>query len=94
MTVGNGNADPGRKAMMMATMQPVAVIGLLSAIAIPNFVRRRETAQQNAIFNNLRMIDAAKEAVGAGEQEESWRDPHRNRTFAVSPRRRRPAGFW
>jgi len=27
MTVGNGNADPGRKAMMMATMQPVAVIG-------------------------------------------------------------------
>ena len=37
----------------------VAIIGLLAAIAIPNFVRARATAQQNACINNLRQIDAA-----------------------------------
>lgn len=38
----------------------VAPMGLLAAIAIPNFVKARETAQQNACINNLRQIDAAK----------------------------------
>jgi competence protein ComGC len=33
---------------------------MLSAIAIPNFVKAREKSQQNACINNLRMIDAAK----------------------------------
>jgi type II secretory pathway pseudopilin PulG len=37
----------------------VAIIGLLAAIAIPNFVRARQTAQTNACINNLRIIDAA-----------------------------------
>jgi competence protein ComGC len=31
------------------------------AIAIPNFVKARETAQMNACINNLRLIDAAKQ---------------------------------
>lgn len=39
----------------------VAIIGLLAAIAIPNFVRARGTAQRNACINNLRQIDGAKE---------------------------------
>lgn len=39
----------------------VAIIGLLAAIAIPNFVRARENAQLNSIFNNLRIIDGAKD---------------------------------
>ena len=39
----------------------VAIIGLLAAIAIPNFVRARTTSQQNACINNLRLIDAAKQ---------------------------------
>jgi type II secretory pathway pseudopilin PulG len=39
----------------------VAIIGLLAAIAIPNFVRVRERAQENACINNLRLIDAAKQ---------------------------------
>src|SRR5258706_4577284 len=39
----------------------VAIIGLLAAIAIPNFVRARETAQLNSIGNNLRIIEGAKE---------------------------------
>ncbi len=37
----------------------VAIIGLLAAIAIPNFVKARTTAQKNACINNLRQIDAA-----------------------------------
>lgn len=39
----------------------IPVIGLLSAIAIPNFVKARQTAQMNACVNNLRLIDAAKQ---------------------------------
>jgi len=37
----------------------VAIIGLLLAIAVPNFVRARSTSQQNACINNLRQIDGA-----------------------------------
>ena len=37
----------------------VAIIGLLAAIAIPNFIRARTTAQSNACINNLRQIDGA-----------------------------------
>jgi type II secretory pathway pseudopilin PulG len=37
----------------------VAIIGLLAAIAIPNFVRARVTSQTNACINNLRQIDGA-----------------------------------
>jgi len=37
----------------------VAIIGLLAAIAIPNFVRARTTSQTNACINNLRQIDGA-----------------------------------
>ena len=37
----------------------VAIIGLLAAIAIPNFVRARTTSQKNACINNLRQIDGA-----------------------------------
>jgi type II secretory pathway pseudopilin PulG len=37
----------------------VAIIGLLAAIAIPNFIRARATSQANACINNLRQIDAA-----------------------------------
>src|SRR5687768_15577903 len=39
----------------------VAIIGLLAAIAIPNFVKARGTAQKNGCINNLRQIDGAKE---------------------------------
>jgi len=39
----------------------VAIIGLLAAIAIPNFVRARTSAQTNACINNLRQIDGAKQ---------------------------------
>ena len=37
----------------------VAIIGLLAAIAIPNFIKARATSQANACINNLRQIDGA-----------------------------------
>ena len=46
---------------LVEIMIVVAIIGLLAAIAIPNFVRARETAQTNACVNNLRQIDGAKD---------------------------------
>ena len=46
---------------LVEIMIVVAIIGLLAAIAIPNFVRARETAQANACINNLRQIDGAKD---------------------------------
>ena len=44
---------------LVEIMIVVAIIGLLAAIAIPNFVRARATAQANACINNMRQIDAA-----------------------------------
>ena len=46
---------------LVEIMIVVAIIGLLAAIAIPNFVRARTTAQMNACINNLRQIDSAKQ---------------------------------
>ena len=46
---------------LVEIMIVVAIIGLLAAIAIPNFVRARTSAQTNACINNLRQIDSAKE---------------------------------
>ena len=46
---------------LVEIMIVVAIIGLLAAIAIPNFVKARATSQANACLNNLRQIDAAKQ---------------------------------
>lgn len=45
---------------LVEIMIVVAIIGLLAAIAIPNFVRARTTSQMNSCISNLRIIDAAK----------------------------------
>ena len=45
---------------LVEIMIVVAIIGLLAAIAIPNFVRARTTSQMNACISNLRIIDSAK----------------------------------
>ncbi len=44
---------------LVEIMIVVAIIGLLAAIAIPNFIKARTTAQMNACINNLRQIDGA-----------------------------------
>jgi prepilin-type N-terminal cleavage/methylation domain-containing protein len=44
---------------LVEIMIVVAIIGLLAAIAIPNFVRARTQSQKNACINNLRQFDGA-----------------------------------
>jgi prepilin-type N-terminal cleavage/methylation domain-containing protein len=44
---------------LVEIMIVVAIIGMLAAIAIPNFVHARQTAQQNACIANLRQLDGA-----------------------------------
>jgi prepilin-type N-terminal cleavage/methylation domain-containing protein len=55
---------------LVEIMIVVAIIGLLAAIAIPNFVKARATSQQNACINNMRQITAAVNewALETGQQ--------------------------
>jgi hypothetical protein len=66
LTVGNGSQSFANMALLPA----VAVPAMLSAIAIPNFVKARSSSQQNACINNLRQLDAAKNqwALEAGKK--------------------------
>ena len=43
---------------LVEIMIVVAIIGLLAAIAVPNFLKARLTAQKNTCIANLRMIDS------------------------------------
>lgn len=54
---------------LVEIMIVVAIIGLLAAIAIPNFIHARQTSQTNACIENLRQIDAGKQqwALEAGK---------------------------
>jgi len=49
---------------LIEIMIVVAVIGLLAAIAIPNFIKARSTSQVNACINNLRQIEGAEQQWG------------------------------
>jgi prepilin-type N-terminal cleavage/methylation domain-containing protein len=51
---------PGQKGFtLVEIMIVVAVIGLLCAIAIPNFIRAQARSTTNLCIDNLRMIDSA-----------------------------------
>ena len=59
---------------LVEIMIVVAIIGLLAAIAIPNFVKARAQSQANACINNLRQLDAAANQF-ALEQGKKTTDP-------------------
>ena len=46
---------------LVEIMIVVAIIGLLAAVAIPNLMHARTTAQNKLCIDNLRMIDSAKQ---------------------------------
>jgi len=58
---GQGLALAGLITGYLSIAMAIFIIPLLAAIAIPNFVKARDTAQKNACINNLRQIDAAKQ---------------------------------
>jgi prepilin-type N-terminal cleavage/methylation domain-containing protein len=44
---------------LVEIMIVVAIIGLLAAIAVPNFMKARQTSQQNACIENMTEIEGA-----------------------------------
>ena len=46
---------------LVEIMIVVLIIGLLAAIAIPNFIKARKTTQMNACIDNMRVIAGAVE---------------------------------
>jgi prepilin-type N-terminal cleavage/methylation domain-containing protein len=60
---------------LVEIMIVVAIIGLLAAIAIPNFVRARTTSQTNACINNLRQLDGAKQQWALENKQTSAASP-------------------
>lgn len=58
---------------LVEIMIVVAIIGLLAAIAIPNFVKARTISQKNACIENLRQIFYAK-AIWALENKKATSD--------------------
>lgn len=61
---------------LIEIMIVVAIIGLLAAIAIPNFVHARTQAQTNACINNLRQIDGAKQEWGLENKQAATVTPN------------------
>lgn len=52
---------------LVEIMIVVAIIGLLAAIAVPNFVNARNNSRASVCVNNLRQIDSAKEQYALEE---------------------------
>jgi len=46
---------------LVEIMIVVLIIGILMAIAVPNFIKARETSRMNSCIANLKQIDSAKE---------------------------------
>jgi len=62
---------------LVEIMIVVAIIGLLAAIAIPNFMRARQNSVTDVCVNNLRQIDTAKAqwALENGKTSTATPDP-------------------
>ena len=63
----------------MVLLPLVVVPAALAAIAVPNFVKARATAQNNSCINNLRLIDGAKqewalENKKSADEVPTWED--------------------
>src|SRR5258708_2263379 len=56
---------------LVEIMIVVAIIGLLAAIAIPNFIKARTTSQANACINNLRQMDGAAQEWALEAKQQS-----------------------
>jgi prepilin-type N-terminal cleavage/methylation domain-containing protein len=61
---------------LVEIMIVVAIIGMLAAIAIPNFVKARVASQSNACINNLRQIDGAKQQWALEQKKTSTDTPN------------------
>ena len=60
---------------LVEIMIVVAIIGLLAAIAIPNFVKARTASQKNACIANLKQIDGAKASLALEQKKNNSDTP-------------------
>ena len=59
------NSRTQRAFTLTELMIVVAVIALLTTIAVPNFARARDTSRLNMIYSNLRALEGAKDQWAA-----------------------------
>lgn len=69
---------------LVEIMIVVAIIGLLAAIAIPNFIKAREVAQRTACVQNLRAIDGAKSTWALEQRKASSDTPSDGDLFGTA----------
>ena len=60
MKVLHGSGSTTQGFTLVEIMIVVVIIGMLAAIAIPNFIKAREVANRTACIANLKQIDGAK----------------------------------
>ena len=60
---------------LVEIMIVVAIIGLLAAIAVPNFAQARTNARRGTCINNMRLIDASKEQYALENNKDSTTTP-------------------
>src|SRR3990167_7626495 len=60
---------------LVEIMIVVAIIGLLAAIAVPNFAQARTNARRGTCINNMRLIDASKEQYALENNKDSTVTP-------------------
>ena len=69
---------------LVEIMIVVAIIGLLAAIAIPNFVKARASSQVNACIANLKQIEGAKSTWALEEKKVNTDTPDATELYGDS----------
>jgi hypothetical protein len=64
----------------------IPLIGMMAAIAIPNFVKARTTAQKNMCISNLRQIDGAKQQWALENKKQTTDTPAAQELDTYLPR--------
>src|SRR5437870_13691214 len=85
-------ADNGSRNGDLTGVQTFALpvfIGLLAAIAIPNFVKARNTSQANACINNMRQVDSADQQWALETRSEERRVGKENRCPSAAYNKRK-----
>ena len=69
---------------LVEIMIVVAIIGLLAAIAIPNFIKARSYSQKNACIENLKQIFGAKETWALEARKDTTDVPNDTDLFGAT----------
>jgi hypothetical protein len=86
LAVANGNRHPVKWLALSAAIP----VGIASAIAITNFVKGRNTSQQNVCINNLRQIYGAKQRWALDYKKAETDTPTREDLTPLLPKKQFP----